>query len=63
MLVRDSYFLFCYHYLASFTTKTDKHPVVGPSYKWVMSENDFITNPELLSGMKQAIWGKNLLPS
>ena len=28
-----------------------------------MSESDFLTNPELFSGMKQAIWGKNLLPS
>ena len=34
-------------------------PVLGPSYKYVMSENDFLTNPELFSGMKQAIWGKN----
>ena len=23
-----------------------------------MSENDFLTNPELFSGMKQAIWRK-----
>ena len=28
-----------------------------------MSENDFLTNPELFCGMKQAIWRKNYLPS